>query len=185
VYRINLYPEYVERRRVARERVGRTALVTIVVALELVLVVALAITGLLLREQAGGLGSEVERLQQQIDRVSGQRPEMDIALQMLEIRRGRIDWSPKLASLSQQIGGSLRLTELTGQTKGRGHDTSLELLGVIRTGGADMQPVSVFIDSLRADPRIGADFPSVRLGNLEGGGSARFQVLCGRGKEAS
>ena len=185
MYRINLYPEYVERRRVARERVGRTALVTAVVALELVLVVALAITGLLLREQVGGLRSEVERLQQQINRVSVQRPEIDVAVQMMEIRRGRIDWSPKLASLSQKIGRSLRLTELTGQTKGRGRDTSLELLGVIRTGGADMQPVTVFIDSLRGDPWMGADFPFVRLGNLEGGGSTRFQVLCGKGKEAS
>jgi Tfp pilus assembly protein PilN len=185
VYRINLYPEYVERRRVVRQRVGRTALVTVVVALELVLVVALVITGLLLREQAEGLRSDVASLRQQMNRASVQRPEMDVALQMLEIRQGRIDWSPKLASLSQQINRSLRLMELTGQTQAKGRDQILEIAGMIRGGGSDMQPVSVFIDSLRADPRISADFPFVRLGNVGGDGSTRFQVLCGKSKEAS
>jgi hypothetical protein len=104
---------------------------------------------------------------------------------MLEIRQGRIDWSPKLVSLSEQIDRSLRLMDLKGQMKTKGRDSALEIGGVIRGRGSDMQPVSVFIDSLRADPRISADFPFIRLGNVGGDGSTRFQVLCGKSKEAS
>jgi len=185
MYRINLYPEYVERRHVARWRMGRTALVTAVLAFEFILVIALLITGLLLKEQADGLRVEIGRLSQRVDAASGQRPEIDVAMRMMQLRLGRIDWSPKLASVSQQIDWTLRLTELMGQTEGRGRRAGLELKGVIRTGGAEMQPVSLFMDAIRNDPRISVDFPVVKLGNLEGAGSARFQVLCAKGKEAS
>jgi hypothetical protein len=144
----------------------------------------LVITGLLLREQARGLQQAINRLSEQVDSASGQRPEIDVAVQMLQIRRGRTDWSPKLASISGQIDPSLRLTELTGQTEARGRKAGLELNGVVHGGGAEMQPVSGFLEALRYDASVAMDFPVVKLGNLEGGGSARFQVLCGKSKEA-
>lgn len=178
MYRINLYPEAEERRREGQRRVGRTLLVSLLIGLEVVLLLLVGLSGVLLREQASTLRAEVERLSARAARVSQPSPELETSREILAARVVRIDWSPKLAALRRAIAPSLLLTEMSAQVGEKGRPTRLELSGTVRAGGGQMEPVSGFLESLRNDPSVADDFPVIKLGTLEGGGSSRFEIVC-------
>jgi hypothetical protein len=178
MYRINLFPEALEKRKEGRRRVGRTLIVSALIGLEAVLLLLVGLSGLLLREQASSLRADVERLATRSSRVSQPSPELEITRAMLSTRAGRIDWSPKLAALPRAIDASLLLTEVTAQTGEKGRPTRLEITGSIRSEGGGMEPVSRFLESLRSDPFLADDFPVIKLGTIEGEGAGRFQILC-------
>jgi hypothetical protein len=178
MYRINLYPEAGERRREAGRRVGRTFLVGMLIGLEVVLLLLVGLSGFLLREQAFSLRAEVQRLGERAARVSHPSPELETSRELLAQRAARIDWSPKLAALKQAIVPSLLLTEVTAQVGEKGRPTRFELSGTVRAGEGEMEPVSGFLESLRSDRSLADDFPVIKLGNLEGGGASRFEIVC-------
>lgn len=177
-YRINLYPEYFERRRAARTRLWFTSLLATLAGVGILLIAALFVSAYLLQERCASLEGEIQRLSEQVAHESRPGPELEVARQMLDLRRKRLDWSPKLAALSRRIGSSVKLQEVTGETARKGQPTRLELVGVTAGEGIRMEPVQTFIDGLRADPAMTEDFANIKLENVKGGGSGRFQIVC-------
>jgi hypothetical protein len=178
MYRVNLYPEAAEHRRSTQRRLGRTLLVSILVGLEAVLLLLLGLSGILLREQAKNLQAEVDRLSTRAARAAQPDPLVEVARDLLAGRVSRVDWSPKLAALPGAIGPSLVLTEITAQMGEKGRPTRFELAGTVRPGASEMEPVTLFVESLRNERSLADDFPVIKLGTLEGGGSSRFQIHC-------
>lgn len=145
--------------------------------IEIVLVASFLVSGLLLREQAANQRATISRMSQQLRDEGVISPEVDIARQMLAVRQERIDWSPKLAALSERIDPSLILVRVSAFEEGREEGRLMEIEGTTRdeTGLAD---VSRFVGALREDPRIVGDLPDVQLGNIRGAEGGRFLVVC-------
>jgi hypothetical protein len=179
LYRINLYPEFREKKQRAKRRLAFTAGLSVLVGLEVVLIVWLAVSAYLLDERADRMRDQIGRLSTSIEALDKPTPELDTADQILTIRRARIDWSPKLSALSCLMNRSLMLDELKGQRPEKGNPARLELTGSIlgsRTAGTEA--VSRLIEEIRQDPRIVGDLPRVTLERIEGGGSNQFQLVC-------
>ncbi len=185
MYRINLYPEHADKRRRTQGRMLRMAVLTTVIAFEAVLIVALVITGVLLHERAGALQAEITHLSTDLQSQVQPRPDLEVARELLGLRRARIDWSPKLAALSQQIEPRLTLTSITGRAPDNVHPAAFEIAGRVRDERTGVEAVSRFIAALRADRRLNADFPEIQLGNLGGGSAGKFKVSCGALGESS
>jgi Tfp pilus assembly protein PilN len=185
LYKINLYPEYDEKRRAARKRMFRAALYTAILGVEFILLISLGISGFLIREQVSSLGGEVARLSAKVQTVSAvESPEIEVARQLMTRRRDRIEWSPKLAVLSRTIGPKLRLSDLDGRMRIQRQPPRMQVTGTIRSGG-DVETVLEFIEALQAEDWLTRDFPEIRLGNLEGGGASRFLLVCEPGRDDS
>jgi Tfp pilus assembly protein PilN len=178
MYRINLYPEYQEKRRRGGRRMLRTGLLTVLVAAETVLVVALVISGTLLGERAGQLKAEIARLTGEASGGAAPPAEMNTAVELLEIRRGRLDWAPMLAAIADTIDPRLILTSISARTAGRQGNPRLEVTGTLRGASPDMQAVPRFMDALRVAPPIRESLPEVQLGTMEGGAEGRFTIVC-------
>ncbi len=185
MYRINLYPEHLANRQRARQRVARVGLFSLLLAIEALLLVAMAVSSYLLRDQSRTLQTEVQRLEA---RVAGQ-PADDAALgparELVGIRRARIDWAPKLAALSETIDPALRIVTIEGTLPDKNRPRQLKLTGLSRDESSQREGVARFIDALRADRRIVADFPVIRLGTIQSGESSRFEVVGESGGEDS
>ncbi len=178
MYRINFYPEFVERRLARRRRILRTTLVAGLVGLEGMFVAFLAVSGMLMRERTDAARQDAGRLAATLRTRSGPRPEIEDALALLQIRQQRIDWSPILAGLSNRIDPSLRLTEVTGRVSGKEHGARIELTGLLRAGSTSTLPVSRFLSALQADSAVARTFDEIKLGTLGQGGSDRFRIVC-------
>jgi Tfp pilus assembly protein PilN len=178
MYRINLYPEYTEKRRRGKRRMLRTGLLAVIVALEAVLVVALIITGVLLGERAGQLRTEIAHLTAEANRGAAPSPEMSAALELLQVRQSRLEWAPKLAAVGDTIDPMLLLTSISARSAGRQGNPRFELSGVLRGTPPDMQAVPRFMDALRAARRVHESLPDVQLGTMEGGTEGRFTIVC-------
>lgn len=178
MYRVNFYREYFTRRRDARRRLAQTASVALLLAADAGLVLLLVVSGVLLGARARSMRAEIDRIGAKVAEISAPRPELDTARQLAEVRRTRIDWSPKLAGLSRTIGSSLILTGVRGQEAAGNKSARLEITGQARSGAADMDAVARFTDALRLDPAFHHDLTNVRLGNLGGDQSSRFQIVC-------
>lgn len=177
MYRINLYPEHLANRQRARQRVARVGLFSLLLAIEALLLVTLAVSSYLLRDQGRALQAEVDRLAARLDASSTDDATLGPARELVGIRRARIDWAPKLAALSGTIDPSLRIVSVEGTLPDRNRPRQLKLTGLSRDESSQREGVARFIDALRADRRIGADFPIIRLGTIQGGESRRFQVV--------
>ena len=180
MFKISLYPEYHLKKRAARQRTVRMALLLGLLGLEVALIGSLVLSASLLQEQTAAARHALPRLSEQLRTVDEMQPEVELAQQILKLRSARIDWSPKLAALGQQIDPSLRLVEVTGQAAAEKRPARLEMGGEVRERDANLEQVSKFIDELRADQRITADFTGIRLGTLKGGTANRFRVICTR-----
>jgi uncharacterized small protein (DUF1192 family) len=178
MYRINLYPEFVQKRAQRRRRLLRTTLVAVVTALDAALVVTLVMTGVLLAERTSRLKDEVARLDAALQRASQPQPAADAARELLEIRRGRLDWTPKLAACGEAIDSMLLLTGMDARSAGRGGEARLEVTGLLCGTPPDVQAVPRYMEALRADPRIRENFSEVQLGTMEGGADGRFRISC-------
>lgn len=180
MYRINLYPEYESRRRTLRLRAASTAFLFSLLGLEALLVGAIALSGNLLGERIDDLEQNVTRLQTRLATETRERPELRLALDRLEIRASRMDWSPKLVALSDHIGEDLALAELQGRAGGRRDKASLVVSGRYRDERATIETVSAYLARLREDPRLNDAFDDISLGNIRGDGRGEFDLLCTR-----
>lgn len=186
MYRINLYPEFQEKRHRAKRRLALTAGLSVLVGLEVVLIVWLVLSAYLLDERVSRMRAQNAELAGRVEALDQPRPELAAANQILAFRRNRIDWSPKLSALSCLMDRSLMLDELHGQKQERGRPARLELTGTVlgaRTAGAEA--VSRLMDEIRLEPRIVGDLPRVTLERIEGGGSGQFQLVCESSQEGS
>lgn len=177
MYRINLYPEHQADRQRARKRVARVGLFSLLLAVEALLLVTLAVSSFLLRDQGRALQADVQRLEARLGAISADDATLGPARELVGIRRARIDWAPKLAAISETIDPSLRIVTIEGTLPDRNRPRQLKLTGLSRDASSQREGVARFIDALRADRRIGADFPVIRLGTIQGGESSRFQVV--------
>ncbi|MBU0741222.1 hypothetical protein KKG45_05120 [bacterium] len=178
MYKINLYPEYRDNRKAARARTASTAILFSLLGLEVLMVGALLLSDSLLREQSGSLQTELQQLEQRLASESLDRPELRYALDLLEVRSSRIDWSPKFASLAENIGESLMLAELEGRAYTRQERASLVISGQYKDEQASLASVSGFLDRLRGDVRLKGDFPKITFGNIRSDGKGEFDLLC-------
>jgi len=174
MFRINLYPEYVAKRRMVQRRVLWTALLALVLGLEAALLAALTTSGILLQERANAL-------RRQTDELAAQLPELppvdtEFALEVLAERRERIDWMPKLAALSTVIQEGVRLSEIIGQTSWRRQGARLEVRGIIRGARPRMEDVARLAEALKGDVHIAEDFPAVRVSRI--GSETDFRIIC-------
>lgn len=181
MYRINLYREYFTKRRQGRRKAARTALLTGLVGLEVLLVGILVVSAALIREQCSSLRAEISHLSTRLGEESGPRPGLETARQILERRANRLIWSPKLACLSDRIDRALILQEVVGQVSEK-RPAELTVTGQVRTGSAQMEPVARFMEAMRSDARMKDPFSNIRLGTLEGTESSKFQIVCGSAK---
>ena len=178
MYKINLYPEYAERRRQRQSRLALTAILTAAVGLEALLVFALGLSGRLLEERAAGLRSEVKLTRSAMESGGSPGAELEIAREMMQVRLQRADWSPKLAALSERMPDGLRLQEVSAHATGNAGGARMEIVGVVRAGTADMQAVSQLLGALTRDRRVASSLPEIKLGTLETGGTGRFRIIC-------
>jgi hypothetical protein len=177
-YRINFYREYFDNRREARRRIRRTATLSALLAVDAALVALIVVNAFLLASRARTLREGVGRIASRVEEISKPRPELEVAKQLAEVRRSRIDWSPKLAGLSRGIGPSLILVGVRCQVAMGSKPARMEVVGQSRSGVSDMDAVSRFTDALRSDPGFRSGLANVRLGNLGGDQSSRFQIVC-------
>jgi Tfp pilus assembly protein PilN len=177
MYKINIYPEYAERVTNSKLRRVRSGTLMALVAVEVLVVSALLISGFLLAEQAQNANESVARLQEQIAAGPSQSDELAAARAMVSLRRNRLDWSPKLAALSSAIDPSLAMAKVSGEISPK-KTHRLVLDGRVKKGKPSMETVSGLLEALRGDERVSGDFEFVTLGNIRGGDSEEFQVIC-------
>lgn len=177
MYSINLYPEFVERRNMARLRVVKTAILAAFSGIVFLAIGSLVMSAFLINDRVASLSEIVGHQTDRIQNQSALELELVSAREMLEIRSKRIDWAPKLAMLSEKLTDDLQIVEFEGATQRGKTKKKLAIIG--ETGSEDVQ-ISVFtefVDLLRIDPRLSNDFSSLRLGSVGGGAGTRFQIL--------
>ena len=178
MYRINLYPEYADSRKAARGRAASSAVLFGLLGLEVLLVGAIILSDSLLREQVGALRTELPRLEAELVQATRERPELDQAVDMLDLRSQRVDWSPKLAAIAENLDPSLMLVELDARGITETERTRLNISGQYRNKKANLTTVSAYIEKLRQDPRFLDGFATVDLGNIRSDGAGEFDLVC-------
>jgi hypothetical protein len=178
MYRINLYRDYAARREHQKKRTVRTGVVAGIVGLEVLFLGGSLLSVFLLQEKIGMLRADIGSLPSRTLSVGTTQSELETARGLVKIRQTRLDWSPKIAALSQDIDSRLQLVEVVGQAADKGRPARLSLVGVWRGADTQMEPVSRFMEQLRKDQRISRDFPGIQLGTVQTDQSNRFQVIC-------
>lgn len=180
MYRVNLYREFFEGRALRRRRLVSLSLLVVLGSLGVLLIAVGVANGILIAERRAALEKE---LTQSGSAPAGSEasPDLSMAKQLLQLRRERIEWSPKIAALAARTSPVLRLVEVRGEIERKGVPAYLEIQGVVRADAGGTEPVIAFIEGLREDPAVHGDFPEVSLGTLEGEGSGRFRVICREG----
>jgi hypothetical protein len=178
MYRINLYPELEERRRLAKTGLLQTILLTVTSGLGIILIILITMSGFLLRERVVASRAEIRQMETRVSTESAPNDGAETAAEMMLIRTRRIDWSPKLAALAAGIPPSLKLQNLSANATERKRKASLEISGVILGSGADLGSVIAYVDDLKRDPRVTRDFSAVSLGSLGGSGQDLFHIVC-------
>lgn len=176
MYRVNLYPEFEDRKQAEHKRLRETILLAALAGLQLLLIGSLFLSGMLLRDRAARLRADNARLAS-LAHAAPQNPEVLVARQLLAARQARVNWSPKLASLGRLVEAPLILSNVTAQADLRGRGARLDVQGRIRSGGQS-ESVLELVESLRKDAAIARDFPQVRIGSVSGEESDRFKVVC-------
>lgn len=175
MFRINLYTEREEKRRLARRKAAQTAVVAGILGVNALLVAALGLGASLLQERRDALAGEITRLESVVARGERDGGDIEQARELYELRRTRVEWSPLLAAISDALPPALVLGEIQGQVGRDRMRAHLELTGLTRSGESDLGEVSAFVAALRGDPRVTDGFPQVTLGSIRSG-SGDFQV---------
>ncbi len=178
MYRINFYPEFAENRLRGRRNAARRTAVLALVTVEVLLAFSLALSGVLLNEQARTLRTAIERLSSRVESTPSAHPEIALAGEVLELRAGRVDWSPALAAIATNVGTSMRLERVSGSAAWRKSPATLSIEGRVDRDRTSVEDVSAFMEALREDRRIARVFPSVTLGVLKGGSDSEFEISC-------
>lgn len=175
MFRVNLYTEREEKRRLARRRAGQTAVIAVILGVNAILVGALGLGASLLQERRDALAGEISRLESMVSRGDRDDATLEQARELHVIRLARLEWSPLLAGVAEALPPSLLLGEIQGQAAHNRVRAHLEFSGVTRNGAGDVGGVSDFVGGLRADPRVTDGFPEITLGSIRSG-SGDFQV---------
>lgn len=179
MFKVNLYTEREEKRKRARRQAATTAAISVVLGVNALLVVSLVMGASLLQERYRALEGEVTRLQSMVEHNGDKAPGLELTRELFQLRHDRIEWSPLLASIAENIPSSLILDEVQGQTE-HGHVQShFEINGLGRGGSVAVTDVSGFVNHLRDDQRVSAAFPNVTLGSVQSE-TGLFQVVCER-----
>ncbi len=183
MYRINLYPEYQHNRRLAKARTLTMGVLVILLGLEIMLVGVLLVSDRLLRERAALLRDDMPVLSARVQSLTHPRPELDLARELIAYRSGRIDWSPKLAALSEHCGSSLLFIEVQGRGRSQHEQPRLMIRGEARRHANSLEAVTEFMQRLRRDDRLRGEFDDIGLGNISDGESGEFEVSCEQTEE--
>lgn len=178
MYRINLYPEFAEKRESARQAVVHRVALIALICLQSLVIALLAVSGILLSERASGLRLGLTPLQQRVAEASQPQPERQVAQALIDMRLNRVDWAPKLAAVGERLDDTLQLTRLSGKMAERRTPAKFEVGGKVRNGRDELEKVTRYIDALKGDPRVTANFPDIRLDSVKGDGSGKFNVYC-------
>lgn len=177
MFRVNLYTEREEKRRRARRQAMTTAAISGVLGVNAVLVGSLILGASLLQERCHTLGDEVSRLRTIAEKTGTKAPGLELTRELFQLRRERVEWSPLLASIAENIPSSLMLEDIQGQTTHGRMQSHFDMNGVARGGTAAMADMSGFVNHLRDDPRVNLAFPNVALGSVRSE-TGEFQVVC-------
>ena len=185
MYRINVYPEYERKRRDRRSSHVHGTLLGLLFGACLLLIGGLMLSAHLLQVRAEALRASTLRLTTLVETTAAARPEIQTAQSLLRLRKGRIDWSPKLAAVADQIGPTIQLTRVDGQFQTKGTPAVLRLTGAVAERTTQLEHISQFMTALAEDRRIAQELPSVQLGNLKGSEDGRFVITCTAGEGGS
>lgn len=183
MYRINLYPDHGQKKRLRRSRSVTMAALLALLGVEVLLVGVLVVSDRLLSERESSLRSELPAIRAKVEATDRPRPELDLALAMLSVRNGRLDWTPKLASIADQLADDLRFTEVEGRAGAKRERPRLVIHGEAKRRADSLAEVNVYMQRLREVHALKPDFPEISLGNISGDGSREFEVACEQPKE--
>lgn len=178
MYRINLYPDYQRNRSLARARTLTMGILIIMLGIEILLVGVLLVSDNLLRERAALLRDEMPTLGARLQNVTRPRPELALAQELLVIRSGRIDWSPKLAAIADNCEASLQFREVEGRARSQHEQPRLVIRGQTKRYANSLESVTQFLQRLRRDERLRTEFDAIALGNIRDAESGEFEVNC-------
>lgn len=178
MYKINLYPEYEGRRRAAKKRAAATAALLGLLGIEMLMVGALILSDTLLRDQARTLQAEMPQLTMTLQTASRERPELDLALELLGVRSSRVDWTPMLAAVAENGDRKLVFAEISGEAANKHRTARLSINGEVLGKGEHLEQVSAYLERLRNDERLSAVFDDIALDNIHGDGSGEFDLVC-------
>lgn len=181
MYRINLHPEYEERRRRTRQGLLQTVLFSVLLGCQLLLVGSLILSAVLLDEQVGILTSAVPRLERSVADTIDAGRDRHLARQLFQVRDQRIEWSPILVAMAEVIPDSLEVVSIEGVSATPKDPASLLIRGHGDEPRARLDQVTRFIEGLRQDPRVVDRFSDIRLGTIKGDEAGQFQVICSPG----
>ena len=179
MYKINFHRDYDQNQRRARRNATWRTGVAVVLAIELGLLGSLGISNLLIREQVSDLEASLPRLRAQVssEDVDATEREVRVARELVRVRGRRMDWSPKLASITQHIDRSMRLSQLEARASAPRVSAELKLQGQAAQRSHTLETVTQFVDRLREDTLLSIDLPLVELGSVEGDRGGTFQVV--------
>jgi hypothetical protein len=178
MYRINLYPDYQHNRRLARFRALTMGVLAILLGFEILLVGVLIVSDHLLSERVALLRDDMPVLSARVQSLTHPRPDLDLARELIAHRSGRIDWSPKLAAISEHCGASLQFREVEGRARTQHEQPLLRIRGEAKKYINSLEAVTDFMQRLRRDERLHAEFDDIGLGNIRDGESGEFEVSC-------
>jgi len=184
MYTINLYPEFLAKRRAQRRQTTLTAVLTIVAGLQLAVIGSQILNSRMLDEQIAALDTEMPRLQSHIETETQVSPAMMLARDLLDIRRSRTDWAPTLASLGRTIDRPIFLVEVAGLSADKHNAPRLTISGEQSNASEQLKRINALMDRLRNDVAFLGNFQSVALGKVEGDRSSAFEIQC-RSEEAT
>lgn len=178
MYKLNLYPEYELKRARRRRSTVLTGVLTAVACLQVGLLASQALNAGTAGRQADLVFRDLPRLEQMIEAEKQPSPEIQVARELIELRRGRVDWTPALAAISRAADRSLTLTKLVGDAGREPGETELTITGETRTVEGQLETIGVLMDRLRGDEGFRSVLASVSLGKVESGRAGEFEVEC-------
>ncbi len=182
-YRINLYPEYADKRSAAKRRTGLTAALAAVAGIQAFVIGSLVLNAQFLDSKIDSVSAELPRLEEYIQTESVPREDLVTARELVELRRNRVDWAPKLAALSHAVTRNVKLVKLEGRRENADSPATLAINGEAKVDSKQLERVSAFLGRLREDDAFGPSFASITLGNVKADINGGFDVNCRTGEE--
>jgi hypothetical protein len=155
----------------------------VLLGFEIMLVGVLLVSDHLLRERTALLHDDMPALSARVQSLTHPRPELDLAQELIAYRSGRIDWSPKLAALSEHCGASLLFLEVQGRGRSRHEQPRLTIRGKAQRNANSLEAVTEFMQRLRRDDRFRGEFDDIGLGNIRDGEFGEFEISCEQTEE--
>ena len=177
-YRVNLYREREARGERLKKSLFRGTLLGIVVAVEVVLLGVLVISGFQFRERAETVRLATQGLEER-SRPYEESGDLAAARALVQRRVERVDWSVLMAAVAERTPDNVVLSKVRGgRQTGRGALNGVEIEGRISGRTRDLSPVIAYVDSLRNEPALTRWFPRIDLGEARGGSGQNFMIVC-------